>query len=85
MRYYDFILALIQENVSDERRDLFNMKSLVAFNIHCAADPWSNILYKFGISESRNSKKLLTYKCNAVNKRLPIEISHFNSPHATEL
>lgn len=56
MRYYDFILALVQENISEERRELFNMKALVAFNIHCESDPWSNLRAKLGIDETEHRK-----------------------------
>ena len=34
MRYYDAILAVVQEGISDEVRSLFVMRSLVAFDVH---------------------------------------------------
>ena len=53
MRYYDAILAMIQERFSDEIRNLFVMRSLVAFDVHRQTDFLTNFLRGIGIDPER--------------------------------
>jgi hypothetical protein len=38
MRYYDSIIGYIQENIKEDVRRLFDMKSMVAFAVHRHSD-----------------------------------------------
>lgn len=38
MRYYDPVIAIVEENINDEIRDLFDLKNRIAFSIHRHVD-----------------------------------------------
>ena len=38
MRYYDPVIAIVQENINDEIRDLLDLKNNVALSIHRHSD-----------------------------------------------
>ena len=58
MRYYDAILAMIQERFSDEIRNLFVMRSLVAFDVHRQTDFLTNFLRGIGIDPESGESRL---------------------------
>ena len=80
MRYYDPLLAIIQENVSEASKEHFNLKNNVAFTIHRESDFKTKFLEQLGLIGETKDK--LSYKFNAVNKKAPYEISHHNTNHA---
>ena len=75
MRFYDPIIAYVQENVSDNIRDLFNIKNMIAFNVHRQSDYSRGIMEKLGIVESEKESKLI-FKHEPINSRKSEEINH---------
>lgn len=55
-KYYDPILAIVQENVSKERREFFTLKQEVACSIHRKSDLKQQMLEKFGIVDVPSEK-----------------------------
>ena len=83
-RYYDPIIAFIQENLSDDRREIFNVKHNVAFSIYRENDQKRRLMEFLGMVENGKEKKL-TFKHSAVNKKVSKEINHHLSKHTTSL
>lgn len=48
-RFYDPILMLIQEQVSEESRELFNIQNEIAFTLHHQADWFQQVLERVGL------------------------------------
>ena len=83
-RYYDPILMMIQEKVSDESREHFNIQNNVAFTLHRKGDYLQDFLKKVGITEDERDKKL-TYQYSSVFNKAPTYICHHGSPHTLAL
>lgn len=83
-RFYDPILMMIQEKVSDESREHFNLQNKIAFTLHREADFVQKILEKLGFVENGKEKKL-TYHHSSVTNKAPTEICHHGSPHTLAL
>ena len=74
MRYYDPLLRIVIENLSEKSQDVLNVKNNVAYTVHYDLDLKSKILERFGLSG--NSKDKMSYKFNVINKKAPYEINH---------
>ena len=74
MRYYDPLLRIIIENLSEKTRDVLDVKNSVAYTVHYDVDFKTKILERFGLSGDTKDK--LSYKFNVINKRAPYEINH---------
>ena len=48
-QYYDTIIALIQENTSNHKRDTLTLKQNLAYNLHYEGDFMNKLLTKVGI------------------------------------
>lgn len=57
MRYYDPIVAIIQENINDHTRERFNLKNLTAFGAHRSNDTMRGVYETLGIVASANQKE----------------------------
>lgn len=68
MRYYDPIVAFVQENIADGIRDLFEIKNMVAFNVHRASDCTRGMMETLGIVESEKEAKLV-FQHQAINAK----------------
>jgi hypothetical protein len=75
MRYYDPLIAIVQENVNDDQRDLFDLKNRIAYAIHRHVDLKQQILEKLVIIDNGKQGKL-SFCCSALNKKSPFEINH---------
>jgi mannitol/fructose-specific phosphotransferase system IIA component len=82
--YYDPIIAIISENVSNTKREILSLKQRLAHKLHFEGDVKRSILLKTGIYTSKN-KEPLTFKYTALNKKPPTGINHHNSEHAMSL
>ena len=58
MRFYDPIIAIVQENISDELKEEFNLKNSVAFAVHRHSDFKQALLEKLGVVDNGKEKKL---------------------------
>ena len=74
MRYYDPLLRIIIENLSEKTKDVLDVKNNVAYTVHYDIDFKTKILERFGLSGDTKDK--LSYKFNVINKRAPYEINH---------
>ena len=74
MRYYDPLLRIIIENLSEKTKDVLDVKNNVAYTVHYDVDFKTKILERFGLSGDTKDK--LYYKFNVINKRAPYEINH---------
>ena len=74
MRYYDPLLRIIIENLSEKTKDVLDVKNNVAYTVHYDVDFKTKILERFGLSGDTKDK--LSYKFNVINKRAPYEINH---------
>ena len=76
-RYYDPVLAMLQENLSRERREFFALKQELACNIHRKSDMKQQVLERIGVIDVPNEKApKLTFKHQVVNKKTKREINH---------
>ena len=83
MRYYDPLLRIIIENLSEKTWDVLDIKNNVAYTVHYDIDFKTKILERFGLSGDTKDK--LSYKFNVINKRAPYEINHNESTHTLAL
>ena len=83
MRYYDPLLRIIIENLSEKTKDVLDVKNNVAYTVHYDIDFKTKILERFGLSGDTKDK--LSYKFNVINKRAPYEINHNESIHILAL
>jgi hypothetical protein len=83
MRYYDPLLRIIIENLSEKTWDVLDVKNNVAYTVHYDVDFKTKILERFGLSGDTKGK--LSYKFNVINKRAPYEINHNESIHILAL
>jgi hypothetical protein len=83
MRYYDPLLRIIIENLSEKTKDVLDVKNNVAYTVHYDIDFKTKILERFGLSGDTKGK--LSYKFNVINKRAPYEINHNESIHILAL
>ena len=83
MRYYDPLLRIIIENLSEKTKDVLDVKNNVAYTVHYDIDFKTKILERFGLSGDAKDK--LSYKFNVINKRAPYEINHNESIHILAL
>jgi hypothetical protein len=84
MRYYDSIIAMVQENISDNKRESMIEKQRLAYNLHLNGDILHNILIKTGMIAPKE-KEPLVFKYSALNKKPPQGINHFISHHVMSL
>ena len=66
IRYYDPIIAIIQENVTDEMRETLKFKNLVALAIHRRNDGTTNLLETLGFNDGGK----LSAKLEAINDKV---------------
>lgn len=83
MRYYDPLLRIVIENLSENNKDFLNQKNNVAFTIHNDLDLKKKLLERLGLGEC--SKDKLYYKFNSINKKAPHEINLHESIHTLAL
>ncbi len=83
MRYYDPLLRIIIENLSEKCKDFLNVKNNVAYTVHYDLDLKTKILERFGLSG--NTKDKMSYKFNVINKKAPYEINHNECIHTFAL
>lgn len=83
-RFYDPILMLIQERVSNESRKHFNLQNKVAFTLHREADHFLKLKERLGFAENGKEKKP-AYKHSSVSNKAATEISHKDSSHTLAL
>ncbi len=50
MRYYDPLLRVVIENLSEKSKDFLNVKNNVAYTVHYDIDLKTKILERFGLS-----------------------------------
>ena len=60
MRYYDPLLRIIIENLSEKTKDVLDVKNNVAYTVHYDVDFKTKILERFGLSGDTKDK--LSYK-----------------------
>jgi len=53
MRYYDPLLRIVIENLSEKRKDFLNVKNKVAYTVHYDLDLKTKILERFGLSDTK--------------------------------
>lgn len=82
MRYYDPIIAIVQENVSEFSRDQFNLRNFVAYNVHTSEDFKRNLLAFIGIGSGAGK---LDQQLKAINARKQVGFNHNESPHTMRL
>ena len=56
MRYYDPLLAIVLENISDFSLDYYKVKNHVAFTIHKDGDFKTKILENIGLVGNKENK-----------------------------
>ena len=81
-RFYDPILSLINENLSSNRREFFNLRKQVAYMIHRENDYKQQFLEQIGVCENTYKEKKLTQKLVPVDKRAFFQINHNKSAHS---
>lgn len=84
MRYYDPIIAIVQENISDELKEEFNLKNSVAFAIHRHTDLKQAMLEKLGVVDNGKEKKL-SYQFSSIYKKNQHEVNHNTLVHTSAL
>jgi hypothetical protein len=84
MRYYDPIIALVQENITDELKEEFNLKNSVAFAIHRHTDLKQALLEKLGVVDNGKEKKL-SYQFSSIYKKNQHEVNHNRLVHTSAL
>lgn len=68
-RYYDPLILIVQERMSDERKDYFQMKNSIKKEIYTVADGYTDFLESMGLRETKKDKyKKQVYKYTAINK-----------------
>lgn len=83
-RYYDPIIAIIQENFSEISKDHLTFKQLLAYQLHMNSDLKYKFLNLIGII-SNNDKKKLIHKYQPINEKVEPGIDHYNSIHTRSL
>ena len=58
-------------------REKFHTKNKIAFAVHRHINFWHQISEHLGFVENDNEEKLF-HRHNAINKKIPHEISHFD-------
>lgn len=80
-KYYDPILLIIQDRISEDRKEYFYSKNKLNFKNYKDAD-LKDILYKkFFAGEDTK----LTFKHQLINKKNRNEINHYKSENAMSL
>ena len=83
-QFYDSIIALVQENISNHKRDTLTLKQNLAFNLHYQGDFMTKLLTKVGIYKD-DEEDPLVFKHQAINQRFPQGLNHHNSEHSMSL
>ena len=81
MRYYDPLLRIVIENLSDHNKDFIDANNNVAYTIHNDLDLKKKILERLGFTGDGK----LYYKFNSINKKAPHEINLHQSTHTLAL
>jgi mannose-6-phosphate isomerase class I len=68
-RYYDPLILIVQERMSDDRKDYFKMKNSIKKEIYHVADGFTDFLEEMGLRETKKEEyKKQAYKYTAINK-----------------
>lgn len=83
-RYYDPILAIVAERITDASRQVIKLRQDVAYFIHNDGDIKRKVLTKLGILEDKNKQKL-SFKHSTIYKNASLGINHHMSEHTMML
>ena len=74
--YYDPLLAIIQQNISNHKKEMAFMKERVAFEIYNKLDSQMQLKRFMGIDKQRTK---LSWKYNVLSEGTKLDIDHHNS------
>lgn len=76
-RYYDPVLAIIQESIQSTTKQMALMKEKVAYELFRQNDLKVKVYQRFGIVDNEKENKL-TFKPSSINKKLRFEAYHYD-------
>ena len=84
-RYYDFIINLLQDNLSQETRDLHAFKNIFRINFYKNENILNKVLEKIGVSGGDGGPPKLTFRYQNVNEKEKLNINHHVSHQVLQL